>query len=124
MIKAKILIAEDEAIIAEEMRCRLERLDYSISGVVVSGTEAVNRAEETHPDLVLMDISLKGEIDGIEAALVIWDRLHIPVVYMTAYMDEEMCDRAKINGRLTYILKPFRERELVSAIESTLNSHA
>lgn len=121
MIKARILIAEDEAIIAEEMRRRLEKLDYGISGVVFSGKEAIDNAREMHPDLVLMDIRLKGDMDGIEAALIIWDRWHIPVVYITAYMDEKLSDRAKINGRLTYIIKPFRQEKLVSAIENTLN---
>ncbi len=84
-----ILIAEDEGIVARDIQATLERLGYSITGTAASGEEAVNMARYNHPDLVLMDIVLKGSIDGIEAARHIRDELDIPVIYLTAYADEE-----------------------------------
>ena len=88
-MKKQILIVEDERVSAEDIKMSLQRLEYSVSGTAVSGEEAVRKAEEMHPDLVLMDIVLKGEMDGIEAAFAISSRFDIPVVYLTAHADKK-----------------------------------
>ena len=92
----KILVVEDEGIVAMHLKNRLKSLGYAVSAVVFSGEEAIKKAAETHPDLVLMDIRLKGEMDGIEAAEQIRVRFNIPVVYLTAYTDDETLQRAKV----------------------------
>ena len=88
MAKAKILVVEDEGIIAKDIRNSLKSLGYAVLAVAFSGEEAVEKAAETHPDLVLMDIRLKEDMDGIEAAREIRARFNIPVVYLTAYTDD------------------------------------
>ncbi len=124
MSNPQILIVEDESIVAMEIEDRLKGLGYGVAGVVSSGEEAIRKAEETRPSLVLMDIRLKGDTDGIEAAQQIRDRFDIPVVYLTAYADEDTLRRAKITGSSGYLTKPFEEAELYSAIETCLCSHA
>ncbi len=119
----RILVVEDESIVAMDIKHRLESLDYEVPEIISSGEEAVVKAKETQPDLVLMDIVLKGEIDGIDAAQLIKDKYDIPVVYLTAYSDEKTLKRAKITGPFGYIIKPFEDRELHSAIEIALYKH-
>ncbi|GAG40521.1 unnamed protein product, partial [marine sediment metagenome] len=121
---ARILIVEDEGIVAEEIRSRLKRLRYEAAAVVFSGEEAIKKAEETHPDLVLMDIRLRGDIDGVEAAQEIRTRFDIPVVFVTAYADEETLQRAKMTEPYGYIFKPFEDRELRSSIEMAFYKHS
>lgn len=123
MTNAQILVVEDESIIAEHIQDGLKRLGYAVSAVVSSGEEAIQKVEETHPDLVLMDIVLKGNIDGVEAAKEIRTRLNIPVVYLTAYSNDSTFQRAKITEPYGYILKPFEERELRTTIEMALYKH-
>lgn len=123
MTSFKILVVEDESIVAMDIKHRLESMGYTVPGITSSGEEAVEKAAETNPDLVLMDIVLKGEIDGIEAAQQIKDSLDIPVVYLTAYSDDKTLKRAKITGPFGYIIKPFEDRELHSAIEVALYKH-
>jgi CheY-like chemotaxis protein len=123
MANAKILIVEDASIIAKDIQKILSRLGYAVPAVASSGEEAIQRAAETHPDLVLMDIVLKGDMDGVEAAAQIRDRFHIPVVYLTVYADEDTLQRARITEPFGYILKPFKERELHAAIEMALYKH-
>lgn len=120
---AKILVVEDEAIAAEAIRKRLQKLGYAVPSTASRGEEAVKKAEEHMPDLVLMDIVLQGEMDGIEAAEQIHTRFNIPVVYLTAYSDEKTLLRAKITEPFGYIIKPFKERELQIAIEIALFKH-
>ena len=120
MADAKILVVEDENIVAKDIENSLKSLGYAVSAVVSSGEEAVKRAEDTHPDLVLMDIVLRGEMDGVQAAEQIYDQLNIPVVYLTAYADEKTLQRAKMTEPFGYIIKPFEERELRSTIEMAL----
>jgi PAS domain S-box-containing protein len=120
MTEARILVVEDEIIVAEDIKKRLEELGYAVSSAVSSGKEALNRVEEDTPDLVLMDIVLEGEIDGIEAADCIRSQYYIPVVYLTAYADEETLEKAKVTGPYGYIIKPFTDRELHSTIEMAL----
>jgi len=117
MAKAQILIVEDERIVAEDIKQSLESLGYIVCAVASSGEEAIKKAEEYNPDLVLMDIVLKGEMDGIEAATKIRSHFKIPIVYLTAYADEKTLERAKLTEPFGYIIKPFDERELHTAIE-------
>ena len=123
MAKARILVVEDSRIIALELKDRLKNLGYTLEAVVSSGEEAVEEATRIRPDLVLMDIKLKGEMDGVEATTAIRADLDIPVVYLTAYADEDTLRRAKITEPYGYILKPFEERELHTAIEMALYKH-
>ncbi|MBE9531449.1 MAG: response regulator [Proteobacteria bacterium] len=116
----KIMIVDDEVIVAEDLRGRLISLGYKVTAVVGTGKEAIAMAEETNPDLILMDIQLKGDMDGIEAAGVIKKRFDISVVYLTAYSDQETLDRAKVTTPFGYLIKPFAERELHSTIEMAL----
>lgn len=118
-----ILIVEDETIIARDVQSKLMALGYKVPRLAASGEEAIAVAEELTPDLVLMDIVIKGNVDGIEAADRIYSHLHIPVVYLTAYADEKTLARAKVTEPFGYILKPFEERELHSTIEMALYRH-
>jgi PAS domain S-box-containing protein len=121
--KARLLIVENEGIVAFNVQRRLEGLGYNIVANVSSGEEAIDAAVETKPDLVLMDIKLEGNVDGIEAATQIRDRFQIPVVYLTAYTDEETLNRAKLTEPHGYILKPFEARDLGTTIELALYKH-
>lgn len=123
MVKANIQIVEDERIVAFNIQKRLEEIGYAVSANVASGEEAIQKAAQTPPDLVLMDIKLKGRIDGIEAASEIQSSLNIPVVYLTAYTDEETLQRAKVTEPYGYILKPFDTRDLCTTIEIALHKH-
>lgn len=116
----KILVVEDEAIVAESLRIKLKKMGYIVISTASSGDEAIKKTEEYLPDLVLMDIVLQGEIDGIEAARQIRTNFNIPVIYITAYSDEKTLLRAKITEPFGYIIKPFKERELQVAIEISL----
>jgi len=113
----KILIVEDEAIVAKDLENILRSLGYEICGVASTGEAAVRLAEAGRPDLVLMDIVLQGEMDGIEAAGKIWERLSVPVIYITAYADKVTLSRAKVTEPFGYIIKPFNERDLQTVIE-------
>ena len=112
MHDVKILIVEDEGVEALDIQHRLVSLGYPTPDIAFTGEEAVQKAGEISPDLVLMDIRLPGEIDGITAAELIKARLDIPVIYLTAYADDNTLQRAKITEPYGYIIKPFREREL------------
>lgn len=118
-----IQIVEDEAIIADNVRHSLEKLGYGVTSIASSGEEAIKRAEDDLPDLVLMDIGLKGNMDGIEAGGVIRSRLNIPIIYVTAYSDPKTLDRAKVTDPFGYIIKPFETRELHTIIEIALYKH-
>jgi PAS domain S-box-containing protein len=118
-----VLIVEDERIVALALERALRRMRYSVTGITDSGEEAVRKAAQTQPDLVLMDIRLSGEMDGIEAAAEIQARFDIPVIYLTAYADEKTLQRAKVTAAFGYVLKPFEERELRVAIEMALYKH-
>ncbi len=116
----RILVVEDEIIVAENLRLRLNDMGYAVPAVVISGEAAILKAKETEPDLVLMDIQLKGEMDGIEAAEQIHTRYKIPIVYLTAYADQETLDRAKVSEPFGYMIKPFEATELYTTIEMAL----
>jgi PAS domain S-box-containing protein len=123
MGRARILIVEDESIVALNIQNRLEELGYDVAGKISSGEVAIQTVEETHPDLVLMDIKLKGRVDGIEAAAQIRNRFQTPVVYLTAYTDDETLNRAKLTEPYGYILKPFESKDICTIIEVALYNH-
>ncbi len=123
VLNKKILVVEDELVVAKNIESRLTSLGYSVPAVVSNGEEAIQKAAEIQPDLVLMDIKLEGEMDGVEAANQIWQRFNIPVIYLTAYGDEQTLQRAKITEPYGYILKPFEIREIHSNIEMALHKH-
>lgn len=123
MSKAQILIVEDERIVASDIEKRLNKLGYNVLESVTSGEEAVEKAKNVLPDLVLMDIVLKGGMDGISAADTIHTLLNIPVIFLTAYADPDTLSRAKKSEPYGYLIKPFEERELIAAIEIALEKH-
>lgn len=123
MVRAKILIVEDENIVALNIQKRLTELGYAVTATIPSGETAIQLAAQNPPDLVLMDIKLKGSIDGIEAAARIRSRFQIPVVYLTAYADNETLNRAKLTEPYGYISKPFESRDLCTTIEVALYNH-
>jgi PAS domain S-box-containing protein len=122
MPEIQILIVEDERIVAEDIRESLQNMGYTAS-VVSSGKMAINKVKKIKPDLVLMDIVLKGEMDGIETSRQIRSSFNIPIVYLTAYCDDKILDRAKITEPFGYIMKPFREIDLRINIEIALHKH-
>lgn len=123
MPNTKILVVEDEKIVAMDIKHRLITLGYSVPAVVTSGEESIEKTAEIQPDLVLMDIVLKEKMNGTEAAQQIRDSFDIPVVYLTAYANEKTLGRAKLTEPFGYILKPFEDRELHSTIEVALHKH-
>jgi signal transduction histidine kinase/HPt (histidine-containing phosphotransfer) domain-containing protein len=123
LMKNSILIVDDERIIVLDLTHTLQQLGYAIAGVASTGEEAVARSVEAKPDLVLMDIRLKGDMDGIEAAERIKELLDIPIIYLTAYSDNMTLERAKPSEPFGYLIKPFNERELHSTIEIALYKH-
>ena len=122
-MEAKVLIVEDERILAIGMKRKLENAGYTVTGTASSGEEAIKNVKETSPDLVLMDIILKGYMDGIEAAQQIINLYNIPVIYITAYADEEILERAMVTEPYGYLLKPFNPRELKANIKMALYKH-
>ncbi len=120
---SKILIVEDEMVISLEISATLKRLGYEVVGQAITGEEAVRLAETADPDLVLMDIRLRGEMDGIEAACQIKDSFDLPVIFLTAHSDEATLERAIAISPSGYLIKPFKDRELYSSIELGLHKH-
>lgn len=118
-----ILITEDESIVAKDIQQSLKKLGYNVVGVCNNGEDAIKTAEETKPDLVLMDIMLKGDMSGIEAADTIRQRLSVPVIFLTAYADESTLAKAKVTEPYGYIIKPFKEIDLHTSIEMALYKH-
>jgi CheY-like chemotaxis protein len=117
------MIVEDEAIFAEAMQIILQNLGYDVTSIESTGEEAIEKVEEEKPDLVLMDIMLEGEMDGIEVAKQIRSHFNIPVIYITAYADKAMFERAKITEPFGYIVKPVEDRDLHITIEMALYKH-
>jgi|SRR5665811_1341725 len=123
MVKNKIMIVEDEIIVAEHIRRSLQNMGYSVTSITSSGAKAIKIVEDNNPDLVLMDIILGGEMDGIETAKLIRSRFNIPVVFLTAFSDEKILERAKITEPFGYIIKPFNDTDLRINIEIALYKH-
>ena len=121
---ASILIVEDEMIVAMDLRDVLVEMGYRVTEVVSSGEEAIEAVTRRRPDLVLMDVMLRGHIDGVTAAKLVRDMFRVPVVVLTAFADDASIQRVKLSEPFGYLLKPFEERELRSAIEVALHKHA
>ena len=120
MALARILIVEDEVITAKDIEISLSELGFDVCAIALSGEDALVRVEQELPDLVLMDIQLKGRMDGTEAARMIRDKYHTPVVFLTAHADPVTFHKAKISGPFGYLVKPFENRELQINIETAL----
>ena len=123
MNTCRIMVVEDEALVAMDIEERLIAMSYGLAGRAASGDEAVELARRERPDLVLMDIRLQGEMDGIAAAIRIQENRPVPVIFLTAYSEDETLERAKLAEPFGFLLKPFDDRELKSAIEIALYKH-
>jgi PAS domain S-box-containing protein len=119
----RILIVEDEQITAEDLSDILKAMGYEVTAAVASGVEAIEEVERNPPDIALMDIRIKGELDGTETARILSERFDIPVIYLTAHADSETVKRAKRARPLGYIVKPFQESEVQAAVEIALHRH-
>jgi signal transduction histidine kinase len=117
------LVVEDEVIVAQDIASRLKKLGYAVTATVSSGEEAIQKAIENPPDLVLMDIVLKGDMDGVTAAEKIKTNKNVPTVFLTAYADDQTLQRAKLTDPFGYIIKPFQQNDLRVAIEIALHRH-
>ena len=120
MERARVVIADDESIVRTDLKEMLTSLDYLVVGEVGDGRSAVNTARELKPDVVLMDIKMP-DMDGIEAAKILTEEQIAPVVLLTAYSQKELVDRAKDAGVVGYLVKPFRESDLMPAIEVAIS---
>jgi signal transduction histidine kinase len=123
MNTAKILVVEDEKLVADDIRETLECLGYSVPTLAASGSDAISQVAKVQPDLVLMDIHLRGQIDGIEASKLIQKRFQIPIVYLTGNADSATLARVKDSQPFGFILKPFNEKKLAASIEIALVRH-
>ena len=118
-----LLIVEDELLVARQLAQRLSQLGYAISGIVSSGQAALMAVFQTPPDLIIMDIVIKGEIDGIETASRIYESTKIPIIFLTALCNEDLLDRAQLSGSYGYMIKPVNVQELNATIKMVLNKH-
>lgn len=123
MEKINIFIVEDESIVAKDIQNSLIKLGYNVVGIANNGADAIEKVVELAPDLVLMDIMIKGNLTGIEASEKIKEQINVPVIFLTAYADESTLTRAKITEPYGYILKPFKEIDLHSNIEMAIYKH-
>jgi len=123
MTGERVLIVEDEGILAIELKDKLEKLGYIVPATASTGAEAIELSANYRPDLILMDIVLKGDMDGIEAADKIHSILKVPIIYLTAYADDGTVKRAKVTEPFGYLVKPYNEKELQIALEMALYRH-
>lgn len=123
MPKKRILIAEDEFVVANDIKQSLESMGYRVDGIVTSGEKAIMKAESKKPNLVLMDIILRGEMDGIDAAKQIRASIDVPVIFLTAYVNEKLIERAKEAEAFGYLIKPFEANQLKASIEIALKKY-
>ncbi len=123
MNKRKILIVEDEAVTSVMLEKTLKDLGYEVVGSAFDGTEAIDLAKDKRPDLILMDIRIQGDMDGIETAKRIYQQYNIPIIYLTAHSDDDTIKRAVESGPFGYLIKPFKERELYSNIEMVIHKN-
>ena len=119
---ARILIVEAESIVAEDIKRRLQDRGYTVSAVVSFGEEAIQKIEETKPDVVLMDIALRGDMKDLEKGEQIHTQFHIPVVYLTAYIDETVLQQAKITEPYRWLTKPLDDKKLYNSIEMAIKN--
>lgn len=123
MEKLNIFIVEDESIVAKDIQNNLIKLGYNVLGIANNGKDAIEQIKELNPDVVLMDIMIKGDLTGIEVAEQIKKFVNVPVIFLTAYADESTLSRAKVTEPYGYILKPFKEIDLHSTIEMAVYKH-
>jgi DNA-binding NarL/FixJ family response regulator len=121
--KIKVVIVEDEPLIAEDLRFLLNGINYTVIGVAQSSLKAMDLISTRKPDIVLLDINIKGDKDGVDIAHMLNEQYKIPFIYLTSYADQETIDRAKLTMPYGYIVKPFDERDLLSSIEMALYRH-
>ena len=120
MPKTNVLVVEDESIVSKDIQHSLKKLGYNVVGAASTGERAFELAASEKPDIILMDIMLKGDINGIETASRVKEELQIPVIYLTAYADESTLEKAKVTEPYGYIIKPFKEVDLHTSIEMAL----
>lgn len=123
MSKINVLVVEDESIVSKDIQYSLKKLGYNVVGAAATGEKAIDLAGEKQPDIILMDIMLKGEITGIEASAEIKEKYNIPIIFLTAYADENTLSKAKVTEPYAYIIKPFKEIDLHTSIEMALYKH-
>lgn len=120
MMSARILIVEDESILALDIEDMLTCLGYEVAGIAIDAEEAIAAIRHSPPNLVLMDIRLQGEVDGIEAAHQIWDQFELPIIFLTASTDERTLKRIRAVHGFGYVIKPFEMKKLEMAIATAL----
>ena len=123
MAQTNVLVVEDESIVSKDIQHSLKKLGYNVVGAASTGEQAVKLVVDTQPDIILMDIMLKGEMNGIEAATQIRQETNIPVIFLTAYADESTLSKAKVTQPYGYIIKPFKEIDIHTSIEMALYKH-
>lgn len=123
MLKINVLVVEDESIVSKDIQHSLKKLGYNVVGAAATGEKALELAREEQPDIVLMDIMLKGDMNGVEVAEIVRRELNIPVIFLTAYADEATLSKAKITEPYGYIIKPFKEIDLHTSIEMAIYKH-
>ncbi|MFT7543608.1 MAG: DNA-binding LytR/AlgR family response regulator [Gammaproteobacteria bacterium] len=123
MAKANVLVIEDEKIVSIDIQQSLKKLGYNVVGAGDTGEKAIELALSLRPDVILMDIMLKGDMTGIEAAAAIKKEIQVPIVYLTAYTDESTLAKAKLTEPNGYIIKPFKEVDISTTIEMALYKH-
>ena len=123
MKKINVFIVEDEAIVAKDIQHSLTKMDYNVVGVASTGEEALEKIEKEKIDIILMDIMLKGKINGVKTAEIVNEKFNIPFIYLTAYADENTLNKAKVTEPYGYIIKPFKEIDLHTAIEMAIYKH-
>ena len=124
MGRVNVLLVEDESIVAKDIQLSLKRLGYNVLGIENTGEKAISSARKLDPDIIIMDIMLKGKINGIEASERIRKEQNIPIIYLTAYADENTLSKAKITEPYAYIIKPYKEIDLHTSIEMALYKHS
>ena len=124
MGKVNVLLVEDESIVAKDIQLSLKRLGNNVLGIENTGEKAISSARKLDPDIIIMDIMLKGKINGIEASEKIRKEQNIPIIYLTAYADENTLSKAKITEPYAYIIKPYKEIDLHTSIEMALYKHS
>lgn len=124
MGKINVLVVEDESIVSKDIQYSLKKLGYNVVGVAATGQKAIDLCGEKLPDIILMDIMLKGDINGIEASTRIKESYNIPVIFLTAYADENTLSKAKVTEPYAYIIKPFKEIDLHTSIEMAFYKHS
>lgn len=123
MLKINVLVVEDESIVSKDIQHSLTKLGYQVVGASATGEKAIELANSKHPDVILMDIMLKGEMNGVEAAEIIRRELKIPIIFLTAYADDATLNKAKITQPYGFIIKPFKEIDLHTTIEMAIYKH-